>query len=152
MSSKLASFPVRAWRQYVTPFQRHTWMKRSLTSASHLSLDANVVANHLDVVLQHLHARHANEKLIEDVSKIPVLREKRNSLIVAGDAARNTRKTLSKEIGKYMSKGDKEQAALLKGKVEEANEVASKADEELQGIENEIQLIMSLVPNLLDDR
>lgn len=152
MSTKLVSFPVRAWRQHVSSFQRHTWMKRHLTSSNHLSLDANLVANNLDVVLQHLHARHVSEKLIEDVCKIPHLREKRNSLIVAGDTARNTRKTLSKEIGKYMSKGDNEQAGILKGKVEDANIVAAKADEELQAIETEIHSIMSLVPNLLDDR
>lgn len=152
MSQKAISYTFPLLSRKLSSLDSSKLTKRFITSANHLSLDANLVATNVDLVLEHLKARHVNDKLLEDVSKIPELRAKKNILIVAGDAARNTRKTISKDIGKLMAKGEKEQAELLKVKVEDANILAAKADEELSQIEQNIDTIMSMVPNLLDAR
>jgi seryl-tRNA synthetase len=76
----------------------------------------------------------------------------RNNCIVAGDQAKNQRKTLSKQIGMLMKEKKTEEAEEIKKKVEAASTESAAADEKLEVLDSEINSILAVVPNLLDDR
>lgn len=76
-------------------------------SSMGLSLDTNLIASQLDLVLSHMKARRADGKLLEDIAQIQSLREERNALIVEGDNQKNVRNKISKEIGMRMGKMSK---------------------------------------------
>ena len=120
--------------------------------ANDVSLDTNLLANNPDLVLSHLTSRRSSTELMESVSKIAALRTERNALIVQGDAAKNTRKTLSAQIGQLMKEGKTAEVDELKRQVEKANEVSAAADEAQGHIDRQIDAIFSVLPNLLDDR
>ena len=120
-------------------------------SSQGLSLDVALIASKPDLVIQHLSARRASESVVEQVKRISVLREERNAKIVEGDAAKNSRKTLSQEIGKLMKEGKADEATEMKEKVAKVSEISSACDESLGTIDAEINSIVSCIPNLLDD-
>ena len=123
----------------------------SRPTANDACLDANLIANSPDLVLSHLTSRKSNSDLVNQVLKISSLRSERNSLIIEGDKAKNKRKTLSQEIGIMMKSGAAE-VDELKDEVKKANEISSACDLKLQEIDGEIEKIISVLPNLLDDR
>lgn len=129
-----------------------TELASSRLSSSGLSLDSSLISANSQLVISHLHSRKSAQELVDAVRKIPELRAQRNALIVEGDAARNARKTLSKEIAMLMKKGEASEAEKLKLKVEESNILSAVAAEKQQLIDEEIDRILSVVPNLLDDR
>ncbi len=117
-------------------------------------MDTSFISDQLDTVLSHLNARRASPELIANVLRIPVLRKKRNELIGARDKALSSRKSLSGQIGMAM----KGKAAAdvdvqkLKDEVEQASKAAEVAEGQLVEVDKEIEVILSVVPNLLDDR
>eukprot|EP01039_Chlorochromonas_danica_P007959 gene7959-8779_t len=121
-------------------------------NADDLSLDSYLLATSPELVISHLTSRHADPKVIEEVHRVQTLRQARTVCIKTGDAARNLRKTLSKEIGLLMKAGDKEKVEQAKSQVEEASAQAAKADEEQAVIDQQIEAILSIIPNLLDSR
>jgi seryl-tRNA synthetase len=121
-------------------------------SAVNLSLDVVNIANHLNVAVAHLRARRSDEALIAEVESIPDLRKRRNSLIVDGDGARARRKALSKEIGKLIHQGKQDEVARIKEQVEECNTITAQVDIEKDKLDEQIQDIISRIPNFLDDR
>lgn len=138
-----------------------TWQQTSHTSFSRLqdrlpangaSLDTNLLATNPDLVTSHLQSRRSNPGLLDDVAKIAALRTQRNLLIVKGDAAKSIRKTLSQQIGQLMKEGKNSEVVELKKKVEEASETSAATDAELVTIDDNINTLFSVLPNLLDDR
>lgn len=129
-------------------------------SSAGLSLDTNLIASQVDVVLAHMKARRVDGAILEDIARIKSLREERNALIQEGDNQKNIRNTLSKQIGMEMGKmkGADDTTSIeaeinaLKSKVEEASKVFDSCDEKLAVIDSNIDSILSLIPNLLDDR
>ena len=121
-------------------------------SSAGLSLDVNLVACDNELIISHLTARKSNHDLLEAVRKIPELRSKRNALIVEGDAARNSRKKLSTLIGSLMKERKIDEVERVKVQVEDFSKQSFNADQKQIEIENEIDKIMSIIPNLLDDR
>lgn len=117
-----------------------------------LSLDVNLLADHPDVVISHLHARKADESIVGKVAEVKQLKDVRNKLITEGDSARNKRKELSRDIAMLMKENKQQEVEKLKEKVSEVNAIASKADEELIIIDNQLKSILSFIPNLLADR
>ena len=120
--------------------------------ANDVSLDTNLLSNNPDLVLSHLTSRRSSAELMENVSKLSALRHERNAQIVAGDAAKNVRKTLSQQIGQLMKEGRTAEVDDLKLQVETANEISATADVALGHIDQQINAIFSVLPNLLDDR
>ena len=148
-NAKLAS----ALLKTTTVVRRH--MVAALSSripANDVSLDTNLLSTNPDLVLSHLTSRRSSTELMENVSKLSVLRNERNAQIVAGDAAKNVRKTLSQQIGQLMKEGRTVEVDELKLQVEKANEISATADVALNHIDQQINTIFSVLPNLLDDR
>lgn len=121
--------------------------------SNNLSLDSSLISTNYELVKSHLVARRCNEDIINNLDKVVELRLKRNSLIVQGDVAKNMRKSISLQIGQLM-KDDKNNSSIndLKQQVEEFNHHSSEANEELRVVDEELKDILSIIPNLLDDR
>ena len=137
----------------ITASRRH--MVAALSSripANDVSLDTNLLSTNPDLVLSHLTSRRSSAELMENVSKLSALRNERNAQIVAGDAAKNVRKTLSQQIGQLMKEGRTAEFDELKLQVEKASEISATADVALGHIDQQINAIFSVLPNLLDDR
>lgn len=126
-------------------------LTESRLEANGKSLDVNLLSTEPELVNSHMKSRRASESIFADVAKISVLRNKRNAFIQQGDAAKSERKTLSKEIGKLMKDGLKDEAEEMKKRVAEASDISAKADTELEKIDAEIFSIISCIPNLIDD-
>ena len=116
------------------------------------TLDTQFISENYDIVVSHLKSRKASSQLLADVSKIPVLRTRRNALIVERDSAKNSKKTLSQQIGGFMKLGNNEEVVRLKSQVEEMDRVSDAAEEQLQLVDTEIDNIVAVIPNLIDDR
>lgn len=149
---------VQSLRRRVHEFSRNQIYKQSFKIFSERipslgqTLDVNLIAANPDLVVSHLKSRRGSEQLISDVTSIKTLRSERNALIVEGDAAKNTRKVLSQQIGQLMKEKRLEEVDNLKSQVESANAISTTADEKLAEIDFKIDKIFSVFPNLLDDR
>lgn len=121
--------------------------------ANSVTLDINLISQQPELVISHMKSRRSDEKLLEkNIANIAELRSKRNALISEADAAKNIRKTISQDIGKLMKEGKLEEVEKLKLQVNEATEKANSLDVILDEINNSLDLQLSYLPNLLDDR
>ena len=125
---------------------------RDRVPAEGVSLDVNLVAANTSLVASHLLARKPDNPVVADLDRIVALRSERNRLIADSNAAKASRNALSQQIGQLMREKRTEEVDALKRQVEEASARAAAADEQLAGLDAEIQSLFSLVPNLLDDR
>ena len=121
-------------------------------SAGSETLDTQYVTDHFDTVLSHLKSRKSSTQLIDDVTKIPKLRVRRNTLILQRDTALNMRKTVSQQIGFLIKNGKDAEVLELKKAVEQANIASDLAAKELEEVDNDIDVILKSTPNLIDDR
>ena len=117
-----------------------------------LSLDSQLVSENTDLVESHIRSRRGSAQLLENLKDVRELRVKRSSLISESNKAKSLRNNLSQQIGKLMKEGNKDEVEKLKEQVEAAKEVSTKADFELESIQQQIDGIVTLIPNLLDDR
>ena len=121
-------------------------------SSSGISLDPALLAENPELVLSHIKSRRGNPSLLNDVQRIGELRSLRNSAISQGNLAKSTRNNLSQEIGKLMKMGRTNEIDELKLQVEKAKDLATQLDMQLNDIDREMNDLLSMIPNLLDDR
>lgn len=123
-------------------------------SAGSESLDTLYITEHYNTVVSHLTARRVSQELLHNVSLIPALRAERGQLVVERDAELNTRKTLSQQIGTLMRGGADKQLEVddMKRRVEAAVISAEATGVRLEEVEQRIDQLFRMVPNLLDDR
>ena len=113
-------------------------------------LDINLLRNDPDKVRENIKKKFQDAKLPMVDEVISMDRAYREA-IQQGDTLRNRRKTLSKQIGGLLAKGEKEEAEKVKAEVAAmADELAALEvkEEELKG---EIRKRMLLIPNIIDD-
>ena len=112
-------------------------------------LDIKFVRENPDVVKQNIKNKFQDSKL-ELVDKVIELDSKSRATQQEADSLRAERKTLSKQIGALMGKGEKETAEEVKAQV---NAQAARL-EELEKLETELQEqvkeIMMVIPNIID--
>ena len=113
-------------------------------------LDINMLRNEPDKVRENIRKKFQDQKLplVDEVIRFD--REYRDAQQQA-DALRNRRKTVSKQIGGLMAKGQKAEAEQMKAEVAAiADELAGleKREEELKA---EIRQRMLVIPNIIDD-
>ena len=113
-------------------------------------LDINLLRTDPDKVRENIKKKFQDAKLPLVDEVITMDREFRDAIQQA-DGLRNKRKTLSKQIGGLLAKGEKEEAEKVKA------EVAAMADE-LEALEKkedelkaEIRKRMLVIPNIIDD-
>jgi len=113
-------------------------------------LDINLLRNDPDKVRENIKKKFQDAKLPLVDEVIAMDREYRDA-IQQGDSLRNKRKTLSKQIGGLLGKGEKEEAEKVKAEVAAmANELVALEvrEEELKA---EIRKRMLVIPNIIDD-
>lgn len=112
-------------------------------------LDINMLRNEPDVVKENIKKKFQDEKLVLVDEVVEMDREFREAK-TKGDALRNQRKTISKEIGALMGKGLKDEAEKTKARVAEIAaelEALEKREEELT---EKIRERMMVIPNIID--
>ncbi len=113
-------------------------------------LDINLVRTNPELVKENIRKKFQDQKLPMVDEVIELDREYR-AAIQKADGLRGQRKTLSKQIGGLMAKGQKDEAEALKAQVNAmADELAATEarEEELQA---EIRKRMLVIPNIIDD-
>ena len=113
-------------------------------------LDINLIRNDPEKVRENIRKKFQDEKLpmVDEVIRLD--REFRDA-IQQGDNLRNKRKTLSKQIGGLLAKGEKEEAEKVKADVAAmADELAALETKE-EELKAEIRKRMLVIPNIIDD-
>ncbi len=112
-------------------------------------LDIKFLRNNPDLVKENIRKKFQEEKLVlvdEVIEKDRAYRDAKTK----GDALRNQRKTISKEIGGLMGKGLKEEAEAAKAKVAAIAQELSDLEVLEQKLEAEIRERMLVIPNIID--
>jgi seryl-tRNA synthetase len=113
-------------------------------------LDIKLVRSNPDLVKENIKKKFQDEKLVL-VDEVLELDEQFRASKARGDELRQQRNIISKEIGKLMSQGLKEEAAEVKKKVAAiADELAAMEQKESEMTE-EIRKRMLVIPNIIDD-
>ena len=113
-------------------------------------LDINFVRNNPEAVKENIKKKFQDEKL-PLVDKVIELDKEYRKFKATDDNLRNQRNVVSKEIGKLMGQGKKEEAEEAKKKVGEfAKELAENEEKEEQ-LYAELKKVMMVIPNMIAD-
>ena len=113
-------------------------------------LDINLLRNDPDKVRENIRKKFQDEKLPMVDEVIRMDREYRDA-IQQGDNLRNKRKTLSKQIGGLLGKGEKEEAEKVKAEVAAMAEELAALEVKEEELKAEIRKRMLVIPNIIDD-
>ncbi len=108
-------------------------------------LDAKFVRDNLDAVTQAMKSRNFNAW---DPQAFTDLDSKRRELIVKVEGLQATRNSSSKEIGKLMGQGKKDEAEAKKAEVKEVNAQIEQFSSELAEVESKLNDILKSTPNM----
>ncbi len=112
-------------------------------------LDIKFVRTNPDAVKENIKKKFQEEKL-PLVDEVIDLDEKFRALKTKGDDLRASRNKKSKEIGKFMAQGDKDQAEKVKAEVKAVNEELESDQEKTREYEDRIREIMMRLPQMID--
>ena len=115
-------------------------------------LDRNLVANHLDTVLAHLHKRNASDELLSDMNKLSAVIARRRELQTQTDELRSSRKKLSKKIGGLMRDKKLDEVAAVKEEVTTIGNRLDLLEDERKDLQKQEDDLLLAFPNLLDAR
>ena len=113
-------------------------------------LDINLLRNDPDKVRENIRKKFQDEKLPMVDEVISMDREFRDA-IQQGDNLRNKRKTLSKQIGGLLAKGEKEEAEKVKAEVAAMADELAALEAKEEELKAEIRKRMLVIPNIIDD-
>ena len=107
-------------------------------------LDARFIRENPGVVKTALENRHASW----DLEGFNSLDARRREIIQEAEALKAERNTVSKEIGAMMREGKQEQAEGARARMREVGERISTLDEELKGVEEQLDALTYSIPNI----
>ena len=113
-------------------------------------LDMKLIRTNPELVKENIRKKFQDSKL-ELVDKVVELDKQYRETKVECDNLRNKRKTMSKEIGGYMAKGQKDEAERVKAEVAEIGAKLSEMEQLEVKLEADIREIMLVIPNIIDD-
>ena len=113
-------------------------------------LDINLVRTNPELVKENIRKKFQDEKL-PMVDEVVALDKEYRQAIQGADALRGQRKTLSKQIGGLMAKGQKEEAEALKAKVAGMADELAALEAKEETLQAEIRKRMLVIPNIIDD-
>ena len=113
-------------------------------------LDINLLRNDPEKVRENIRKKFQDEKLplVDEVIRMD--REYRDA-IQQGDNLRNKRKTLSKQIGGLLGKGEKDEAEKVKAEVAAMADELAALEAKEEELKAEIRKRMLVIPNIIDD-
>ena len=113
-------------------------------------LDINLVRTNPELVKENIRKKFQDQKLPMVDEVIELDREYR-AAIQKADSLRGQRKTLSKQIGGLMAKGQKDEAEALKAQVNAMADELAATEEREEELQAEIRKRMLVIPNIIDD-
>ncbi len=113
-------------------------------------LDINLLRNDPDKVRENIRKKFQDAKLPMVDEVIAMDREYREA-IQQGDNLRNKRKTMSKQIGVLLGKGQKEEAEQIKAEVAAMADELAALEVKEEELKAEIRKRMLVIPNIIDD-
>ncbi len=113
-------------------------------------LDINLLRNDPEKVRENIRKKFQDQKLPMVDEVIAFDRDYREAQQQA-DALRNRRKTLSKQIGGLLAKGEKDEAERVKAEVAAAAEELAALEEKEEELKAEIRKRMLVIPNIIDE-
>ena len=112
-------------------------------------LDINFVRNHPDLVKENIKKKFQEEKLVL-VDEVLALDKQFRESKVQGDTLRGQRKTISKQIGALMAKGQKEEAEAAKAQSNAIGDQLLELEAKEAELRQEIRQRMMVIPNIID--
>ena len=113
-------------------------------------LDINLVRNNPELVKENIRKKFQEQKL-PLVDEVVALDKEYRAAIQKADGLRGQRKTLSKQIGGLMAKGQKEEAEALKAQVSAMADELAATEAKEDELQAEIRKRMLVIPNIIDD-
>ena len=113
-------------------------------------LDINLLRNDPEKVRENIRKKFQDQKLPMVDEVIQFDRDYRDAQQQA-DSLRNKRKTLSKQIGGLLAKGQKDEAERVKAEVAAAADELAALEVKEEELKAEIRKRMLVIPNIIDD-
>ncbi len=113
-------------------------------------LDINLLRTDPDKVRENIRKKFQDAKLVLVDEVIAMDREYRDAIQQA-DSLRGKRKTLSKQIGGLLAKGEKEEAEKVKAEVAAMADELAALEAKEEELKTEIRKRMLVIPNIIDD-
>ena len=113
-------------------------------------IDIKFLRENPDVVKENIKKKFQDEKLVL-VDEVIDLDKKYRASKLNGDNLRQTRKSLSNQIGFFMKNGEKEKAEEIKVKVEEINKQLEQNEASENELSEEIKKRMMRIPNIMHE-
>lgn len=112
-------------------------------------IDIKFLRENPDLVKENIKKKFQDNKL-GLVDEVISLDKKHRELQLEGDNLRMERNSTSKEIGNLMKQGKKEEAEIIKAKVNEINSKLEDIENKTEEYGNKIKEIMMRIPNIID--
>lgn len=113
-------------------------------------LDIKFIRENSQIVKENIKKKFQDNK-IELVDEVISLDKENRDCKQKGDELRAQRNNLSKEIGKLIGQGKKEEAEEVKNKVSEMAEELKELEIKEEQLQEKVKNIMMLIPNIIDD-
>ena len=113
-------------------------------------IDIKLIRENPDMVKENIKKKFQDHKLVL-VDEVLELDKKNREAKLNGDNMRQERKLLSNQIGNLMKAGKKEDAELVKAKVQDLNEKLEKNEALENELNEEIKARMLKIPNIIHD-
>ncbi len=113
-------------------------------------IDIKLIRENPDLVKENIKKKFQDDKLslVDEVAELDVSVRKAQT---EADELRNQRNVISKEIGKLMAEGKKEEAEEAKSKVNTFADRLKELEEQENKLSERINEIMLVIPNIIDD-
>ena len=113
-------------------------------------IDINLIRTNPELVKENIRKKFQDHKLVL-VDQVLELDAKRRALIAEGDALRQARNTLSKQVGMLMKEGKKEEAEAVKAQVKADAERLVAIEKEAEEVDAALKKAMMAIPNIIAD-
>ena len=113
-------------------------------------IDINLIRTNPELVKENIRKKFQDHKLAL-VDQVLDYDAKRRALIAEGDALRQARNTLSKQVGMLMKEGKREEAEAVKAQVKADAERLVAIEKEAEEVEVALKKAMMAIPNIIAD-
>ena len=113
-------------------------------------IDINLIRTNPETVKENIRKKFQEHKL-PLVDQVLELDAKRRALIAEGDALRQARNTLSKQVGMLMKEGKKEEAEGVKAQVKADADRLVAIEKETEEVDAALKKAMMAIPNIIAD-
>lgn len=112
-------------------------------------IDIKLVRNEPELVRENLRKKFQEEKLpiVDEILELDI---NYRAALTEAETLKSQRNTLSKEIGRLMGQGKKDEADAIKAQVSNNAERLAILEESARGLAEEIRTRMMIIPNIID--